>query len=213
MTDLPYGAWLHTVNAQETYRYRRGISLCSSCHRELTETVCRIQVPAKEIDGIWCGGIAAECCSEEHALDCLQEQYDPKQYVILCDGNPTEEKNSPWLHAFREVGDYPRATERCGKWLVYRSVEHIDRFWQFIKAAVEQGKLGDHAKVVTAASATPGMPYVICVHTYDYEDAADVRQIRQTLREMGIKRPIKYKADEDTYQMRYGNAYIPCYYE
>jgi hypothetical protein len=39
-----------------------------------------------------------------------------------------------------------------GKWLIWLSAETIDRGWQKMKEAVEQGHLGNEAKVATAAS-------------------------------------------------------------
>lgn len=52
---------------------------------------------------------------------------------------------------------------------------------------------------------------MICVYTYDYEDKDDVMRIREVLRDLGIRRPIIYKADEDTTKLKYGNDYTPTY--
>ncbi len=131
----------------------------------------------------------------------------------LTDGIPTQERRHAWIHAFRQIGEYPEPTDRTGKWLIWIAVQNIDRYWQTIKGAVEQGRLGDEAKVSTALKpqARAGKPYVICVYTYDYEDEADVMRVRQVLRELGIQREIIYKADEDTLAGRYGSDYAPKY--
>jgi RNA binding exosome subunit len=98
-------------------------------------------------------------------------------------------------------------------------------YWQKIKAAVEQGHLGEQAKVSTRSQAS--MPpevrrkkeargdtrFVICVYTYDYEDRADVMRIRQVLRELGIQHPLIYKSDKETREGHYGNTYTPLYRE
>ncbi len=106
-----------------------------------------------------------------------------------------------WIYAQRKQGSYPEPTERNGKWLIFLSAQSIDRYWAKIKEAVEQGQLGEQAKVSTRS---PGsMPpevrrkkeergdtrFVICVYTYDYQDREDVMRVRQQLRELGIRGP------------------------
>lgn len=155
-------------------------------------------------------------------LDELLAQLMPKRQP-LTEGNPTEVTDHAWIHAFCKQGEYPAATERNGKWLIFLSEASIDRYWQKIKTAVEQGLLGSQAKVSTRSSAS--MPpdvrrkkeergdtrFVICVYTYDYEDREDVMRVRQVLRELGIQRPIRYKADAQTRAGSYGSDYRPIY--
>jgi Domain of unknown function (DUF1917) len=126
---------------------------------------------------------------------------------------PTQAMQAGWIYARRKQGDYPDYTERSGKWLIWLSAETVDRYWQKIKESVEQGFLGNAAKVATAGSGRQkaGKPYVICVYTYDYEDKADVMRIHSVLRDLGIRREIIYKADEDTERLRYGSDYSPKY--
>src|SRR5215469_15091336 len=117
-----------------------------------------------------------------------------------------ELQHEGWLYAFRETGMYPEGTEWNGKWLVFLPPEAIDAMWERIRDAVREGKLGESAKVATH----PGrwkeeVRQVICVYTYDYTDVADVRRIRQVLRELGVTRRIPYKADEDTLAGRYSS--------
>ncbi len=52
---------------------------------------------------------------------------------------------------------------------------------------------------------------MICVFTYNYTDAEDARRIRQALRDLGITKKLRYKADEDTRAGLYGINYR--YYE
>jgi len=139
------------------------------------------------------------------------------------EGNPTEVSDHAWIYALRKEGSYPASTERSGKWLIFLSAETIDRYWQKIKAAVEQGQLGAQAKVSTLSKGS--MPpevrrkkeergdtrFVICVYTYDHQDKGDVMRIREVLRDLGIRRPIRYKADVDTHAGSYGNNYQPMY--
>ncbi len=95
--------------------------------------------------------------------------------------------------------------------MIWLAPETIDRYWTHIKQAVEEGRLGNEAKVSTAGSLNNKGTYVICVYTYDYEDRDDVMRIRGELRALGIRREITYKADEDTRALRYGSDYTPKY--
>jgi hypothetical protein len=116
---------------------------------------------------------------------------------------PSEVTDEPWLWAERAVGDYRQANENSGKWLVYLSVESVDLYWEKIRQATIEGRLGYRAKVATSMrSPLSSRPKsrVICVYTYDWTDADDVHRVREALRELGIKRPIVYKADADTLQ-------------
>lgn len=133
----------------------------------------------------------------------------------MSDETPTDAL-SQWLYAYRKQGEYPAETERSGKWLVFLSAQTVNEYWSRVQAAVEQGQLGEAAKVSTnkntspRAGAKPGR-FVICVYTYDYEDEVDVMRIRQALRELGVKYPIIYKPNEETRQGHYGHDYTPKY--
>jgi hypothetical protein len=121
--------------------------------------------------------------------------------------------NRVWIYAHRKLGTYPEYhPERSGKWLIWLSPANIDRYWLLIKQAVEQGQLSSAAKVSTAVTIREKRSaHVICVYTYDYEDKDDVMRVRKKLRELGIRRELIYKADEDTRQGHYGWDYEPKY--
>ncbi len=215
MAELPYGATIKVFNAEEAFDHLNGYMNCVICSQELGEVAYRIRVPIQERKGVHYLGLGAACCSEEHALCWLERDYPNRRFTFLLktDGLPTRETKERWIYAFRKVGEYPKSTERSGKWLIWLSAGTIDRYWQEIKEAVEQGRLEDLAKVSTAASpdVQQGKPYVICVYTYDYEDSEDVMRVRQALRELGIRYKIIYKADEDTDHGHYGSEYTPKY--
>ncbi len=215
MTVLPSGATIKLFNAKEAYSHLKGTFNCSVCHEPLGEVAYDLHVPGQERDGVHYWGYGAEFCSEAHALQWLETDYPQHQFSnpITTEGLPTQETGDVWIHAFRKTGDYPKGTERSGKWLIWLRSENIDRYWQAIREAVEQGRLGGSAKVSTSASSyvKRGRPYVICVYTYDHADREDVMRVRQALRELGIKREIIYKADEDTHALRYGKDYTPIY--
>lgn len=124
-----------------------------------------------------------------------------------------------WLHAFRQTAGYPESTNRSGKWLIFVPLSRVDGFWQRIKTATQEGRLGDEAKVATAKSnpnATDHSRKVICVYTYDWKDKEDVMRIREQLRKLGVHWKIPYKADEDTDAGKYskrGHLRISKYFE
>jgi hypothetical protein len=135
------------------------------------------------------------------------------------DSKPSEVTSSPWIYAERKAGSYPPATERNGKWLVFVLVEEVDQAWSKIKEATEAGELGDSAKVATMwprPHISDQGSRVICVYTYDWMDEADVRRVRQALRELGFTWKLAYKSDRDTLDGKYrhrGDTRISKYYE
>ena len=135
------------------------------------------------------------------------------------DAKPSKVTDVYWIYAIRKKGKYPKATPRSGKWLIFVDPENVDEVWAKIKKAVEEGKLGDSAKVSTAKPnplAGKSRAHVICVYTYDWTDENDVKRIREELRNLGITNKIPYKADEDTLKGKYritGHRRISKYYE
>lgn len=125
------------------------------------------------------------------------EQYEVNTFT------PPTQAHGAWLYAACDDWWYPEDTERSGKWLIFLSNETVDRYWRLIQLALAMWRLGTEAKVTTGMK-KPGKHHVICVYTYDYTDKADVMRIRQELYDIGIRRPIKYKADEQTRQGLYG---------
>lgn len=122
------------------------------------------------------------------------------------DAKPSQTTDVFWIYAERLKGSYPELGEKGGKWLVFVPIAELDRAWAKIKQATEEGRLGGLSKVATARpnrnAADPGTK-VICVYTYDWTDAEDVRRVRAELRSLGITQKIPYKADEDTLSGRY----------
>ena len=114
------------------------------------------------------------------------------------DGAPSLPNRSGWLHASLDGSSYPVATPRGGKWLFFIARKYVDDTWTNVKKALRSGSLGSHIKVSTASAdlAQSKVPHVLCVHTYDSDDVADVMRIRDVLRSMGFKRPVSYKTDE-----------------
>lgn len=127
---------------------------------------------------------------------------------------PSEITEIPWLYIKRKEGEYPATTPKSGKWLLPLRAEKLDETWPLIKQATEEGRLGPSSMAATAMPKTRGPKSgekMICVFTYDWMDADDARRIRQALRDLGIKKKLRYKADEDTRAGRYGHDYK--YYE
>jgi hypothetical protein len=132
---------------------------------------------------------------------------------------PSQVTDVYWLTADRRKGKYPEATARNGKWLIFVGNDEVDELWAIVSEAVEEGKLGNQAKVSTAKpnplSQDPARR-VICIYTYDYADKKDVMRVRRELRRLGVTEKIPYKADEDTLAGKYqklGHRKISKYFE
>lgn len=219
MTELPYGATITpdpvTNYAHLKEPFRSKWIQCITCRQVPAETVYTVHIPSQVQGGKRSHGVRTVCCSEDCARKWIAA-HEPHFYPLEeWKGStllPTQEKKPGWVYCFRQTGYYPDDTDRSGKWLIWLSPENIDRYWAKIKQAVEDGKLGDAAKVSTAGSLSEKHPRcVICVYTYDHADREDVMRIREELRRLGIRREIIYKADEDTHHLRYGSDYTPIY--
>jgi hypothetical protein len=131
---------------------------------------------------------------------------------------PSQVTDSYWIFADGERGRYPAHTARGGKWLVFLKRDYIDEYWLKIRDAVRDGRLGSSAKCSTAMPNpnASSSSHVICVYTYDAEDAQDVRRVRAALRKLGVIQKIPYKSDAATDQGLYnvhGDTRISSYYE
>ena len=132
---------------------------------------------------------------------------------------PSQVIDEYWLFAERKSGTYPASTANCGKWLIFIRRSEIDAWWTKIRAATEQGRFGNSAKVSTLKSkpnVSDPNEHVICVYIYDWIDEKDVRRVRRALGELGVDWEIKYKTDQDTNAGLYaanGNSRISKYSE
>jgi hypothetical protein len=119
---------------------------------------------------------------------------------------PSKETAPFFLWAFARDVRYPAPTKRSGKWLIFVPRTEVNEVWPKIREALNAGRLGACAKVSTARP-NPDSPdpsrHVICVYTYDSDDAADVNRVRASLRELGCIRGLNYKTDADTEAGRY----------
>lgn len=123
--------------------------------------------------------------------------FETEAIPLADEGNPSEVSHAAFIGATYH-GDSPMPEDKnVGKWLFFVAEKYVDDTWANVKKAVENGKLWRSAKVSTAWRSKGG-PYVICVYTYDYNDEDDVMRIREHLREMGFKRTVSYKSDEQT---------------
>jgi Domain of unknown function (DUF1917). len=122
---------------------------------------------------------------------------------------PSAIRDEPWVWAERLRGNGPDFTERSGKWLIFVSVEHLDEAWGMVQSATEDGYLGPLSKAATAMPgefASSSTSKVICVYTYDFEDEADVKRVREELRTRCRVTRASYKTDQDTIEGNYGRG-------
>lgn len=135
------------------------------------------------------------------------------------ESRPSEVTEVPWIYAKNKTGNYPAATSKSGKWLIFVNVANIDAFWAKIKRATESGRLGQDSKVATAwenPNAQDPRKRVVCVYTCDWTNEKDVRRVRAELKSLGVEWKISYKSDEDTLKGKYrvtGATRISKYYE
>lgn len=111
----------------------------------------------------------------------------------------------------RSIEEHMKERSRVGKWLVFVQPDDVDKIWEKIKKATEDGLLGGTSKVSTAArskSYSGSKQHVICIYTDDWTDENDVMRVREELRKLGITKKIPYKSDEDTLSGKYAkNGY------
>jgi Domain of unknown function (DUF1917) len=113
-----------------------------------------------------------------------------------------------WIYA-----DNPAVTAadgaRTGKWLVFVPARQVDPWWELIRLATEQGRLGISAKAATARPnelATSQRTKLICVYTRDWQDHGDVSRVLQQLRNLGVRSRLSYKTDQATSSGVYGTG-------
>ncbi|MFI2279660.1 putative phosphothreonine lyase domain-containing protein [Nocardia beijingensis] len=120
---------------------------------------------------------------------------------------PTEVTDQWWIHV-RAEGRRPQLGEATsGKWLVFVPIRYLNQYWQIVKEAVQDGKLGPGAKVATARPnphQTDPTRRPIVVYTTDWRDVDDVRRVLRGLRSLGITWRLTYKTDEATTTGVYG---------
>jgi hypothetical protein len=209
VSSYPHEAIVTPISKDSVHR---AFAFCSIC-KQRPDNLYQVNIPVKWIDDERMQVCNTEvlCCSQEHVLEYLQ---NAKLVIVDKDRRlPSETIERGWIAVFRKYGTYPdNHPLRDGKWMVWFPPSDIDRYWKRIRVAVEQGLLGNWAKVSTAGSISEKRPdHVICVYTYDYEDKEDVMRIREVLQKIGIRQRIPYKANEDTHKLLYGCNYAPKY--
>lgn len=85
----------------------------------------------------------------------------------------------------------------------------MDGAWEVIRTETEAGRLGCRSKISTALRAPDQVVLdegqrVIAVFTYDSRDLADVRRVRERLRQLGYTDRIAYKTNAATRARLYG---------
>jgi hypothetical protein len=117
---------------------------------------------------------------------------------------PSETTDKKWIwtcEGYRESDNSP--DNKSGKWIVRLPENVVDATWAKIHNLVDSGQL-TCAKVVTKEGrkfrkhSEPHPFYVICVYVDDSYDEAEVRRVRELLREIGFTEKLRYKTDVAT---------------
>jgi Basophilic leukemia-expressed protein Bles03 len=121
---------------------------------------------------------------------------------------PSQVTDDYWVYADCPAAEGADASS-TGKWLVFVPAGRIDWWWEQIRLATEQGRLGISAKAATARvselAVSPRMK-LICVYTRNWQDRDDVRRVLRQLRDLGVSWRLSYKTDEATLSGVYGTG-------
>ncbi len=101
---------------------------------------------------------------------------------------PSQVTDDYWIYVDAPAGEEGDIS-RTGKRLVFVPAGQIDQWWEQIKLATEQGRLGISAKAPTARvselAVSPRMK-LICVYTRNWQDKDDVHRVLRRLRGLGV---------------------------
>lgn len=105
------------------------------------------------------------------------------------DAIPSQVPGVYWIEAKRKTGGYPAPTPTSGEWQIVTDVDHVDQQWATVKQATERGQLGHKSKVSTqpAHNQAHQEARLICVRTYNADDADDVARIQAALLDLGFR--------------------------
>lgn len=143
------------------------------------------------------------------AIEDAQRKRDiPK---LLTKDHPNNEGG--WIFARNSQSSYPTGTKNSGKWMIFPHLTEVDIVWTIIEKAIEQGQLGDTAKVALGSGAfisgdREKDDRVICIYTYDSEDRRDLLRILRQIRNLGINHRAFYKENNETHEGNYDGINI-----
>ncbi|QSZ67292.1 DUF1917 domain-containing protein [Methanofollis aquaemaris] len=119
---------------------------------------------------------------------------------------PTRTTQMYWITVDNPaVQDLSPNDEQAGKWLIFSDISGVDALWKKIRDATLAGDLGISAKVSTARPNPDSRDdrKVVYVYTRDWSDEADVMQVREHLRALGVVDRIGYKRNLETFAGEY----------
>ena len=156
--------------------------------------------------------IFARFASDYPALaDALTSQFGSTEalYRLLYEGEgviPTKTTLMYWIvEGAPDMATGEMNDEMAGKWLIFLGDDRVNELWRKVRTATSSGELGISAKVSTAKPNPESRDErkVIYVYTRDWADEADVMQVRERLREMGVIERIGYKRNIETFRGEY----------
>lgn len=137
------------------------------------------------------------------------EQIDPHYHIKstqikmsrrFMDKKPSKTCKISWIYSIRKnVDEYPHDTIYSGKYLIFCDKNNVDNIWIIIKQATENGLFGDASKVSTKLQRKlkKKLNYVICIYTYNKNDADDLKRIKNNMIKLGFTN-FPYKTNQQT---------------
>lgn len=105
----------------------------------------------------------------------------PKSSMTKQLASTRQEVEKALLKAARDTGVL------YGKWMLFPPAEDVNRVWRMVVEGTAAGKLGCAAKVACLLEGEAGdRQRLICIYTYDFGDADDVKRVLQGIVRLGL---------------------------
>jgi regulator of replication initiation timing len=95
-----------------------------------------------------------------------------------------------WLS--QENEKYRQRLAKMGRWLIFGKSEQLKGIWKKIQRHTTLGKLGVESRI-NLIKGHKDADCVISIYTGDYSDEAEVKNVREKLRELGFAEPLQYQ--------------------
>lgn len=160
--------------------------------KEETKLASNYELAKKEIERIAQAGLKQEILNllfkesidNEFALrEEIYKKLDTKLHII---------NENHWLT--QENEKHRQRLEKMGCWLIYGKSEQLKLTWKKIQRHTSLGKLGVESRI-NVVKGREEADCVISIYTADYTDEAEVKKVREKLKELGFTEPLQYQTN------------------